>query len=153
MQKKVLLSLLILVVVAVAIYFAMTVGQKSDNLPQGENVVVPDVSTDIIWNAYTLNSTPFIYPADWTFEEVKDVADAKKITGFKVTNPISSNSFDNIEAGGACPEVTIPEIHNACINGIWLHTQSESETVLSVFADMKKFGEAEMAANANLNTS
>jgi hypothetical protein len=145
MQKKVLLSLLILVVVAVAIYFAMTVGQKSDNLPQAENVVVPDVSTDIIWNAYTLNSTPFIYPADWTFEEVSD--------GFKVTYPISSNSFDNIEVGGACPEVTIPEIHNACINGIWLHTQSESTFVLSVFADMKKFGEAEMAANADQNTN
>lgn len=137
MQKNVYIPLLVLAIAATGIIllFSNTDGETADDT--SDTIVMPDVSTDKVWNAYTLDDTPFIYPADWKFEELKD--------GFKVTYPVSSNSFDNIEAGGKCPEVAIPEIHNACINDVWLHTQSENGVVLGVFDDMKKFGENEQA--------
>ncbi len=140
MQRSVLVPLAILIIAGVGAFFL--VGNKLTNYSQptsqsNDNDIL-DISTGTIWNAYTLNGTTFIYPSDWTFEELRD-----PVGGFKVTYPVSSNSFDTIEAGGTCPEVTIPEIHNACINGIWLHTQSESPFVHRVFEDMKKFGESQ----------
>jgi hypothetical protein len=32
-------------------------------------------------------------------------------------------------------------MRSACINEIWLHTESENAVVIGVFSDMKKFGE------------
>lgn len=149
MQKKVLAIFLILLVLGLGAYMVLKYGPAKDatSTPSADDNV-PNVSTDIIWNAYTFNgsangstanSTAFIYPSDWIFEEVADTTNPKNIIGFKVSYPISSNSLDRIEAGGPCPEVMIPEIHSACINTIWLHTQSENPVVLKVFEDMKVF--------------
>ncbi len=131
MQKKVLLPLLILIVAGAGLFFLMKDRPVMTQDQNAGDTELPDVSSDIVWNAYTIGTTVFIYPAEWTFAENQN--------GFTVTYPVSSNSADMIEVGGACPEVTIPEIHQACVGGIWLHTQSENETVLKVFNDMKAF--------------
>lgn len=142
MQKKVLAIFLILIVLGLGAYMFLKYGPAKDATSEPLNDDnVPHVSTDTIWNAYTLNSTVFIYPSDWIFEEVADGTNPKSTVGFKVSYPVSSNSLDRIEAEGACPEMMIPEIHSACINSIWLHTQSENPAVLKVFEDMKAFAE------------
>ena len=138
MQKNLLLPLLILAIAGLSIFFL--VKSKPTQLPatNEDTTVIPNVSKDIIWNAYTLNGEVYIYPSDWLFEEVKDPK-TQKVIGFKTTNPISSNPFDKVEVGGACPEITIPEIHSSCAKNVWLHTQSENQDVLDVFKDMTTF--------------
>ncbi|MEN9582929.1 MAG: hypothetical protein RL641_883 [Candidatus Parcubacteria bacterium] len=149
MQKNVLFSLLILAIAATGIILLFNNANISPEEDMMQSDGVPNISSDMVWNSYALGGTPFIYPSDWTFEEVKDVANPQKVIGFKVVYQATSNptnvSTDVIEAGGACPKVTIPELHSACINDIWLHTQSTNPTVVAVFEDMKKFGEKAVA--------
>ncbi|HRH31126.1 MAG TPA: hypothetical protein PK950_00475 [Candidatus Paceibacterota bacterium] len=138
MQKNVLSALLVLAIIAVGIFFLMK-DRAATVLPSEQaSDAIPEVSSDILWNAYTLNDLVFIYPSDWTLEEEKTGA---SVTGFTVTYPISSNSFDKITAGGQCPEAAVPEMESACIGGIWLRTESKNPVVIRVFEDMKKFGE------------
>jgi hypothetical protein len=152
MQKNVLWSVLVIAALGAGIFLIAkylpnkTAEQNTDTNAE----IIPDVSTDILWNAYTVNGksggTVFIYPSDWTFVETTDGNAATpaltgKANGFSVSYPISSNSFDRVDVGGACPDMMIPEIHSVCINSIWMHTQSENPKVLSVFNDMKTFVE------------
>ncbi len=143
MQKNVLWSVFVIVALGVGIFLIATYmpNKTAEQNTDADAEIIPDVSTDILWNAYTVNGktggTVFIYPSDWTFMETAD----GKANGFSVSYPISSNSFDKVDVGGVCPEMMIPEIHSVCINGIWMHTQSENPTVLSVFSDMKTFVE------------
>ncbi len=141
MQKNVLPTLLVLAVVAVGIFFLMK-NRAATVLPSDqESETIPEVSRDIIWNAFTLDGdTVFIYPSDWTFAEEKS---GTTVVGFSIAYPISSNSADMILAGGPCPAVV--GSLDACINGIWLRTESQNPVVLSVFEDMKKFGESSAA--------
>ncbi len=143
MQNKVLSALLILIVVGIAMFFLLN-NKQADTVVQNEdNTIVPDVSNDIIWNAYTLNGNTFIYPSQWTFSEV--MGEDGKVASFKVENPISSNSNDSIEVGGDCPtfdtSTTNPQMTSICLKNTWMRTESQNENILKVFTDMKNFSE------------
>lgn len=149
MQKKVLSILVILIVLGGVAFFSTKNNPAPYERVEQKDTIVPEVSEKIIWNAYTLNDTAFIYPSDWIFEEIKNPADSKKIFGFKITPPNNTgevNSIsDTIEVGGACPKIdatVYSEFNSSCISNIWLHTESKNESVLKVFSDMRKFSEA-----------
>ena len=149
MPKNVLFTLFVLVVVAAGLFLffgkspVLQRGDQSQTNDTPSDVILPDVSKDIVWNAYTLNAKVFIYPSEWTFDEMKD--EAGKVIGFTIANPVSSNIHDRIDVGGTCPASEMAEYQNACVGGVWMRTDSKSELVLSVFNDMKTFGESEAA--------
>lgn len=103
---------------------------------------VPAVSTEIVWNAYSIGTTVFIYPSDWIFTATSDTS------GFSIVDPTSSNSADRIDVGGSCATTPTPDQvaqpakkQSACINNIFMYTDSINKKVLNVFNDMKTFGE------------
>jgi hypothetical protein len=103
MNKNVLFSILILAIAASGIILLFNNKGADSNEENDQSGEIADISSDIVWDAYSLNGAPFIYPSTWTFAEVKDSTDEKKIIGFTITEPTSLDPRDKIEVGGKCP--------------------------------------------------